>query len=83
MDKKLLNLAEACKYVGRTEQTMRDAIHKKEIPCKLFRGGYIFSTLALDLWATGMNFEEIQNRIEESITKELITQVVQEQVLVV
>lgn len=83
MDKKLLNLKEACIYCGRTDETMRKAIRNKEIPCKFFRGGYLFSKLALDLWATGMPLDMIQSKIENAITKELISQVVQEQILTI
>ncbi len=82
MDNKLLNLKEACIYCGRTEETMRKAIRDKEIPCKFFRGGYLFSKLALDLWAIGIPVENIQDKIEKEITIKLINQVIQEQILV-
>ena len=77
MDKQLMNLQEVCKYVGRSEETMRKAIRNKEIPCVKFRGGFVFSKLAIDLWVLGLNCEEIKERISSSITKEMISQVIQ------
>ncbi len=81
MENKLLNLTEACKYCGRTEQTMRRAIRQKEIPCRYFRGGYLFSKLVLDLWVLGISVDEIQKKIENNISNELITQVLQQSLL--
>lgn len=70
--KHLLNLEDASKYVGRTKETLRKAIKNNEIPCRLFRGGYLFSTLVLDLWASGLNLEQIQEKILNTVTDEFV-----------
>lgn len=80
MENKLLNLTEACTYCGISDETMRKAIKKKEIPCRFFRSKYLFSKLVLDLWASGLNFEDIQKQIEKSITSELVNQIVKEKI---
>lgn len=77
MKQKLLNMEEACEYTGRSDMTLRKAVKNKEIPCRLFRGGYIFSKNILDLWASGMESQEIQAIIIKSITNELISDFVQ------
>lgn len=76
MENGLMNMQKACKYVHRSEDTLRKAIKNKEIPCIYFRGGYLFSKLALDLWVLGLNYEEIKEKIIKMITKEMIYEVV-------
>lgn len=81
MEKELLNLKEVCEYVGRNDDTMRKAIKNKEIPCIFFRGAYVFSKKALDLWALGLNYEEIKEKIIQGITRNTIKDVLNKEIL--
>lgn len=76
MENKLMNMEETCKYVHRSDDTIRKAIKNKEIPCIFFRGGYLFSKLALDLWVLGLNYEEIKEKVIKAITDEMVLQVI-------
>lgn len=72
---KLLNLEEASTYIGRTKETLRKAIINKEIPCRKFRGAYVFSQIALEIWASGINVEEIENTLRKEFDKSIISNI--------
>lgn len=75
MFNKLLNLEEASIYVGRTKQTLRKSIANKEIPCRMFRGAYVFSTVALELWASGLEVDDLEKMIREEFNKSIVSNI--------